>query len=173
MPNSIFAETSKSASQQLSENSVFLPLITAGQAKATPSHDSIILEAQVLEAVNSIRQTHGCPALSLSPELSAAARQHSYDMAYNDFYSHSGSDGSDSAVRAEQAGYNWLSVAEIIAVGPDTVDGVVQLWMNSPRHRADILDCEMRETGIGFVYLEDDPGSVTWHAYWTELFGTR
>lgn len=173
VPNSIFAKAPTAAPHQLNEYSVSLPLVIGGQGQARSSHDSTILEAQVLTAINSIRQANGCPALTLAPELSAAARQHSYDMAYNDFYAHNGSDGSDMASRTEQAGYNWLSVAENIAVGQDTVDGVVQLWMNSPGHRAIILDCSMHETGIGFVYLENDPGTVTWHSYWTELFGTR
>lgn len=173
VPNSVFATTPKAAPQQLGAYTVFLPLVIGGQGQATSSHDSTVLEAQVLTAVNTIRQANGCPALTLAPELSAAARQHSYDMAYNDFYAHSGSDGSDAASRTEQAGYYWLSMAENIAVGQDTVDGVVQLWMNSPSHRAAILDCRMRETGVGFVYLENDPGTVTWHSYWTQLFGTR
>lgn len=150
----------------------FLPMISDGSG-AAQSHDSTVVEAQVLVAINNLRQAQGCQALTVASELNTAAQQHSSDMAYNDFYAHSGSDGSDSADRAEQAGYNWLSVAEIIAAGPEKVDDVMQMWMSSSNHRADILDCGMHEVGVGYVYLATDPGQVTAHNYWTVLFGTR
>lgn len=173
LPGKTFAEAPRVAAQQNVKYTTFLPMVHDGHGNTSNLYDSTVIESQLLVAINSKRQAQGCAALTEATELGTAARQHSYDMAYNDFYAHSGSDGSDAASRVEQAGYHWLSVAEIIAAGPTTVDEVVQLWMNSPNHRDAILDCSLTEVGTGFVYLENDPGSVTWHAYWTVDFGTR
>ncbi len=151
----------------------FLPMVNDGKNSSTNLFDSASMEVQLYNAINDVRKANGCPALQLSSELSTAARAHSTDMAYNDFYEHSGSDGSDAAARVEQAGYHWMKVSEIIAAGPMSVDEAVQVWMNSPLHRAKILKCDLQDTGIGFVYLESDPGTVSWHSYWTVDFATR
>ena len=105
-------------------------------------------------------------------KLVAAARGHSNDMAINDFFSHTGSDGSSPWDRIERQGYSLASGGENIAAGYSTPASVMDGWMNSPGHRANILNCGFTEIGIGYAYLADDTGSVNYHHYWTQDFAT-
>ncbi|WP_410622624.1 CAP domain-containing protein [Amycolatopsis sp. cmx-8-4] len=79
--------------------------------------------------------------------------------------SHTGRKGEGPAVRITDAGYRWARWAENIAAGQRTPTAVVDA-MHSPVHRADILDCSLREIGIG--YSVDSAKK----AYWTQDFGT-
>ena len=45
-------------------------------------------------------------------------------------------------------------------------------WMNSAGHRANILNCNLEETGVGYIYLQYDTGGVNYHHYWTQVFAT-
>jgi uncharacterized protein YkwD len=148
-----------------------LPLVLGGGSAVNAVAPTF--EDQVVQLINLQRAQAGCPALQVVPELSLAARQHSEDMATNDFFSHTGSDGSRPWDRMQQAGYNWSTAAENIAGAAGTPADVVALWMNSPSHRANILDCGLRDTGLGFAQLVNDTGSVNYHTYWTEVFGSR
>jgi uncharacterized protein YkwD len=125
--------------------------------------------ANVIALVNQERAAAGCPELTPNDTLTAAAEAHSQDMAENHFLDHTGSEGSTPAERAEAAGYQWQRVAENVAAGPPSADIAVDGWMDSPGHRENILDCELRETGVGVVEAPDDP---TYGIYWTQLFGT-
>ena len=80
---------------------MYLPLLIR---TAQPSVDQ-----QVLDLTNQQRQQHGCAALVLSAQLSAAASAHSQDMAVHDLFSHTGADGSTMVSRAEAAGYSYSS----------------------------------------------------------------
>ena len=68
-------------------------------------------------------------------------------------------------------------VAENIAWGATSPEQVVDAWyFESPpndAHRKNILNCGLREIGVGYYYLANDPGKVTAHTYWTQDFGTR
>jgi uncharacterized protein YkwD len=94
-------------------------------------------------------------------------------MAQNDFFSHTGSDGSSFTDRLIRAGYTFSAAAENIAAGTTTPERTVDGWMNSEGHRRNILNCELREIGVGYAYLENDTGSVNYHHYWTQDFGTH
>ncbi len=151
---------------------VSLPLITRdGSSTIIPAANTGM--QTVLTLVNKQRALAGCPALALDPQLTQAAQTQALDMAQHNFLGHIGTDGSDVGVRVDRTGYPWQIVAENLAVGQPTPDNAVAGWMSSANHRANILDCSLRETGIGFVYLPNDPGTAKWSFYWTQVFATR
>ena len=131
-------------------------------------HDSSDYAAQVLMHTNDYRQQHGCPALTLHSQLSQAAQRHSDDMALNDFMSHTGSDGSSPWDRIRATGYTYRRAAENVAAGYQTPAQVVDGWYNSPGHRANMLNCELQEMGLGYSYRT---GTQYTH-YWAQVFGT-
>lgn len=126
---------------------------------------------QVLDLTNSYRQQAGLSPLRLNEKLNASARIHSIDMAMNDFFSHTGSDQSTAFDRIIGAGYNYDIAAENIAAGYATPRSVVQAWMNSPEHKANILYPGLQEIGIGFYFLPNDTGTLNYKYYWTQDFG--
>jgi uncharacterized protein YkwD len=81
--------------------------------------------------------------------------------------SHQGTNGSDPGDRITQAGYAAEKWAENVAFGQPSPREVVDAWMRSADHRANILDCGLVEIGVGHVV--NDEGV----AYWTQDFGTR
>ena len=144
--------------------SVFLPLVIV-----QPVPDTVM---EVVRETNYRRSLYGCPPLMLNQQLLAAGQSHSDDMAINDFFSHTGSDGSSPWQRIQAAGYSYSLAAENIAAGYSTPQAVVQGWMNSPGHRDNILNCALQEIGVGYRNLEIDTGSVNYHYYWTQVFAS-
>jgi uncharacterized protein YkwD len=119
----------------------------------------------VLRLVNVERAREGCPAVSADSRLAAAAQAHSADMAANDYFSHTGRNGSTLGSRVTAAGYRWSSVGENIAKGQPTPAAVMDAWMNSSGHRANILNCGFRNLGVGLAYDGRSP-------VWTQDFAT-
>ena len=146
---------------------IFLPLIIR-----SPSRDLGSFAASVVNETNTYRIQHGCPPLILSAQLSDAAQSHSEDMALSDFFSHTSSDGSTPWERIERTGYRYSLAAENIAAGYTTPEAVVQGWMNSAYHRENILDCNLREIGVGYYYQKDDNGTANYCHYWTQVLAT-
>ncbi len=126
---------------------------------------------QVLELTNAERAKAGFDPLKLNSQLVNAAQNHSQNMAEDDFFSHTGEDGSSVSDRVQDTGYQYSRLGENIAAGQKTAEQVVQGWMNSPGHRANILNPNFTEIGIGYVFLENDTGSVNYNYYWTQVFG--
>jgi uncharacterized protein YkwD len=122
------------------------------------------LENQVTALTNAERAAVGCGQLRTDERLRTAARGHSQDMADNDYFSHTGLDGSSPTDRARAAGYSG-GVAENIAMGYRTPEDVMRGWMNSDGHRNNLLNCNHRVIGVGLAY--DSRG----RAYWTQNFG--
>lgn len=123
-------------------------------------------EDEVAGLTNAERGAAGCAELRTDERLRTAARLHSEDMAIHDYFSHTGRDGSDPGQRAARAGYqSWGG--ENIAYGYRTPRDVVAGWMNSPGHRANILNCRFVAIGVGLAY--DRNG----RPYWTQMFGYR
>ncbi|MFB2891522.1 CAP domain-containing protein [Aerosakkonemataceae cyanobacterium BLCC-F50] len=127
---------------------------------------------RVLELTNIERSKYGLQPLTSNPLLAQAAQTHSQNMALQDFYSHTGLDGSQPWDRIKAAGYQYSQAAENIYASPTTPEAAVEGWMNSPGHRANILNPAYREIGIGYYFLENDTGNVNWHHYWTQNFAT-
>ncbi|MEL6319305.1 MAG: CAP domain-containing protein [Cyanobacteria bacterium J06626_14] len=128
-------------------------------------------EQEVLKLTNEFRQKNGLKPLVIDQDLDEAADIHSKNMADQDFFSHTGKDGSRPWDRAERAGYESRTVGENIAAGYRTPEAVVQGWIDSPGHRANMLNPNYNEIGLGYYYLQDDRGSVNYNSYWTQLFG--
>jgi uncharacterized protein YkwD len=132
-----------------------------------------MLEQEMIGVINQLRDDHGCDVvLQRSPELTAATRKHSRDMAENHFFDHRGSDASDRISRAQMAGYAGAPgtrVRENIGAGPVPAD-VVAYWMNLDAiHRSQILDCAYNDIGVGYALGDGNP----YTHYWTVNFGVR
>ncbi len=130
-------------------------------------------EDQVVYLTNLARRQVGLPPLKSCPQLRAAARGHSQDMADNDYFGHTGSDGSTLADRLEAAGYaGWVTAGENIAAGYTTPEAVMDGWLNSTVHMENIYSQLYREIGVGYVYDPNDTFGPYYH-YWTQDFGYR
>ena len=134
-------------------------------------------EAAVLALINQQRAGAGCAPLTAQPQLRAAAAAHSRDMAERNYFGHKSPDGSTPRKRVRQQGYAGGRLAENIAAGQSTPEKVVAAWMASPQHRANILNCRFRETGIGRAFQADDApiggNSFALRTYWTQVFVIR
>lgn len=126
---------------------------------------------KVLRLTNDYRRSFGLAPLRLNPVLSAIAQSHSQDMASNDFFDHCGSNGSTVFDRFLLRGYAYRSGGENIAAGFSTPKSVVNAWIKSPGHRANLLTPFFQEMGVGFVHLPSDPGKIKLRYYWTQNFG--
>ncbi|MFE2875864.1 CAP domain-containing protein [Streptomyces roseus] len=138
------------------------PAPTAEQPTA-PTGGASGPAAEVVALVNQERAKAGCSALTVNPKLTAAALNHSQDMAAHSTMSHTGSDGSDPGERITRSGFSWMTYGENVAYGYSTPEQVMTGWMNSPGHRENILNCAFKEIGVGLA----QPNS-----YWTQDFGT-
>ncbi|MEV0895201.1 CAP domain-containing protein [Actinoplanes sp. NPDC049802] len=122
------------------------------------------LQTEVNRLINIERGNNGCAALTVNDQLTAAARGHSAWMAQTGTFSHTGSGGSTFATRVKAAGYAQPS-AENIAYGYRTAAEVVNGWMNSSGHRANIVNCKSKTVGVGVVFSADGT------PYYTQNFG--
>jgi uncharacterized protein YkwD len=118
-------------------------------------------EEQVVTLVNDVRTKRGCEPLRVVPTLVEAAEGHSSDMAERDYFDHTTPDGVGFAERIVAAGYPNPG-AENIARGQRSATQVMNSWMESDGHRANILNCQLTAIGVGL----DKDG---W--YWTQNFG--
>ncbi|WP_278236329.1 CAP domain-containing protein [Isoptericola sp. AK164] len=118
---------------------------------------------RVLELVNVERAGAGCSALVADPALDGLAAAHSEDMRSRDYFDHTDPDGRTPWDRADAAGVSGLA-AENIARGQPDAAAVVEAWMDSPGHRANILECSHTRHGLGTVAGAGGP-------WWTQLFG--
>ncbi|MCF1648726.1 CAP domain-containing protein [Streptomyces indiaensis] len=121
-------------------------------------------EAQVLALVNKERAAAGCAPLTANERLTRAADDYSDVMARSGVMSHTGPDGSTMTTRIEAAGYEWSTLGENIAQGQADAASVMKSWMNSPGHRANILNCSFKELGVGVHFGDGGP-------WWTQDFG--
>lgn len=115
--------------------------------------------AAVVERTNAERAAAGCGPLVVDERLTAAAQLHSEDMLAQGYFDHTSLDGRSPWDRAKAQGYANPG-AENIAKGQATAEDVVRAWMDSPGHRANILNCDLREIGVGHA-----------DRVWTQLFG--
>ncbi|MDX1686579.1 MAG: PKD domain-containing protein [Candidatus Promineifilaceae bacterium] len=149
------------------------PVTTTVETVALPPQDPLPGDAtpaeQLLWYVNEARRLHGLPPLVYSYELSIAAQLHTVDMAQNSEIMHEGSDGSQPAERQQRYGYRGIYGGEAVAWGWESPVPVVEFWVNSPPHRALILNPNAREVGVGFT--ADGTAPNLW--YWAAEFGIR
>ncbi len=137
-------------------------------------------QAEALRLVNAARAAGGscgssgsfAPSapLAWNTALAQAALVHSDDMVAGDFFSHTGSDGSSAGARASAAGYSAGTWGENIAAGQRTVAAVMQSWMASPGHCANILRASYRDIGLACVA---GTGDSRYGTYWTMVLGAQ
>ncbi|MFG3339792.1 CAP domain-containing protein [Glycomyces sp. NPDC048151] len=121
------------------------------------------VEAAVADLVDAERAEAGCGALERDSRLDTAARLHAEDMAANDYFDHTSQDGRGPTERAAEQGYEG-GVGENIAAGYPDAASVMEGWMNSEGHRANILNCDYSVLGVG---VADRDGTL----YWVQNFG--
>lgn len=143
--------------------------VTVTPASGCGAQENPDFEAEVFSLINAERAREGIGLLARNEKLDAAAQRHSNDMACNNFMSHTGSDGSSPWDRMDQAGYTWIRAAENVAAGYSSPASVVDGWMNSAGHRANILDPSLEDVGIAHAYQS----GTTYGHYWTTDFGTQ
>lgn len=137
----------------------------APPAPAVPTRTEVeVAEAKVVELTNAERAAHGCPALAADDRLATAARAHSADMAARNYFDHVSQDGRTFVDRVKAAGHPAPG-AENIAAGQRTAEAVVKGWMDSPGHRANILNCKLKTLGAGMAR------GGSYGIYWTQNFG--
>ena len=138
-------------------------LIYPGQTINIPTVDSSVsaFEAEVVRLVNEIRVSRGLSPLTHNWELSRVARYKSQDMKNLGYFSHTSPTYGSPFNMMKNFGISYKTAGENIAKGYSTPKQVVDAWMNSPGHKANILNSSFTEIGVGYV----SGGN-----YWTQMF---
>lgn len=150
----------------------WLALGAAADASAISweDYDPDSAECGFLSIINEYRADNGLHALKLSATLGAAAEHHSRDMAENNVFSHTLSDGTSWLTNIVDHRYvRGAATAENIAAGRSSARGVFSLWANSAGHRENMLDPNLYAIGIGRAHNE--ASKYDW--YWATTFGAR
>ena len=117
--------------------------------------------AQVAALVNAARAEYGLPALTVDAKVQQAAQVRARESAQS--FSHTRPDGSSFSTALTEAGVSYTRSGENIAYGQTTPQQVVQAWMDSAGHRANILDAGFTHIGVGHAVVNGT-------AYWAQLF---
>lgn len=145
------------ANPQLSNPNVIYP----GQEIKVPEQEGQAIEQEVIRLVNVERANAGLPALKYDWELARVAEHKSQDMADKNYFSHTSPTYGSPFNMMKNYGINYRSAGENIAQGQKTAAQVVDAWMNSEGHRANILNKNYTHIGVGYVADGN---------YWTQMF---
>ncbi len=126
-------------------------------------------ESEVIDLVNAERAAQGLHPLNADHNLATAARDHSEDMGLQGYFSHTSLDGRTVPDRITATGYAYNTYGENIAAGYQTPEAVIDGWMLSSGHRANILNPNFCDIGVGYAYLANS----TYGHYWTQDFGRK
>lgn len=145
--------------------------LSSAKTEATSDSSSLINQSAILQQINDIRQK-GCncgatpmPAVSSltwNLQLEAAAKAHAEDMSKNNYFSHTGLDGSNPGTRITAAGYSWQGYGENIAKGYITAQAVVDAWLQSEGHCKNMMNADFKEVAVSLV-----------NGYWVQEFGIK
>lgn len=138
-------------------------LIYPCQVLTIPETDTAVtsFEQEVIRLVNAARRENGLSALTHNWELSRVARYKSQDMADNRYFSHTSPTYGSPFQMIKNFGISYRTAGENIAAGQRTPKAVVDAWMNSSGHRANILNASYTQIGVGYVADGN---------YWTQMF---
>ncbi len=138
------------------------PTPTTPPATSTPSppEDRI---ATLIDLINQAREAEGLAPLRIDTRLNQAAQAHSEDLATNDRWSHTGSDGSSPQDRMRRAGYPLGGGDEVLAANSVDERAIVDAWLANPRQRNILLNPEYVDIGAGYAYN----AASTFVHYWT------
>ena len=135
-------------------------LIYPGQMINIPTKEQSNIEQEVTKLVNVERAKAGLPALKSDWELARVAEFKSQDMRDKNYFSHTSPTYGSPFTMIKNFGITYKSAGENIAKGQRTASEVVQAWMNSEGHRANIMSKNFTHIGVGYV-----EGN-----YWTQMF---
>lgn len=149
----------KSANPQIKNYDLIYP----GQIIHIPTLSTTVTnyEQEVIRLVNEIRTANGLKTLTYDWELSRVARYKSQDMKDNKYFSHTSPVYGSPFQMIRNFGISFRSAGENIAKGYATPQAVVNGWMNSSGHRANILNGSYTHIGVGYVAGGN---------YWTQMF---
>ncbi len=145
----------------------------SGARAASPA-----LQQEILTYLNAARSKScqcgsktyaAAPALALNAKLNTASDKFALDMATYNYFSHTGRDGSAPWDRMTREGYIWRTAGENIAAGYTTARSVVDGWLASPGHCANIMNPAFKEVGVGYAYTT----TSTYKHYWVNDFGAQ
>jgi uncharacterized protein YkwD len=131
-----------------------------------PSANEASLAQQVLALVNQERASAGLSPVAWHAPAGQVAFEHSVDMDVRSFFSHVNPDGDGPSDRIDAAGISWSRLGENIAMGYPTPEDVMDGWMTSSGHRANILNPDFTHLGVG---VRENGGGGPW---WTQNFVT-
>ncbi|MED2932061.1 CAP domain-containing protein [Bacillus wiedmannii] len=160
-------EVQKPEAQKPAENNNTQKPAEQKPAEQKPAEEAKSLsefEQRVVELTNAERAKQGLPALKIDTELSKVARVKSEDMQKNNYFNHNSPTYGSPFDMMKKFGISYTSAGENIAQGQRTPEEVVQAWMNSAGHRANILNNGFTHIGVGYV----ESGN-----YWTQQFITK
>lgn len=129
--------------------------VSAGQSSMT---------SQVVNLVNSERAAQGLMALQKDSRLAALAQQKAEDMAKNQYFSHTSPTYGSAFDMLKAAGYSYKTAGENIAMGQKSAASVMDGWMHSSGHRANILHTSYEKIGVGYAVSADGM------PYWVQIF---
>ena len=168
--------------EELSGESPLIKIPSSGQhtLKLLTDCDTYSLKASIytntsdvidetINLTNAERIAEGLNPLKASKKLDAPALAHTKDIITNNIQSHTGSDGSTVEQRVKRTTDKYTIVGENILGGAKSPEQAIQQWMDSSGHRANILDADYEEIGIGFLQSDSYPYSMAW----TQVFGTQ
>jgi len=140
------------------------PAATSAPAATTETARETALESALLQGINDVRREHGLRPLATSKALTRAAAEHTREMGERGYFEHESFDSTPFWKRIEHwypsRGHKSWSVGEnLVYSSPQlTASQGVELWMNSPGHRANLLSKSWREIGLAAMHFESAPG---------------
>lgn len=170
--SSMMEEMKKSGLRAKSENKILLKKKKVVENKDPSSSDrslSAISSSmqQMLDLINNERRKNGRSELCFNDKLILAAQRHNNDMIQQNYFSHTGADGSSLSTRVDRVGYNWYRVAENIAINT-SVQRAHGSLMGSAGHRRNILNSDLKQIGLGIAIQTS--GKWNGYMYVTQVF---
>ncbi|MCC1493679.1 CAP domain-containing protein [Cognatishimia sp. F0-27] len=143
--------------------SSFEPVGYRSVERTDPTLTSSSSVAEIGPVLNAFRSAQQRGTLTRVAALDQAARAHARDMVRNNFFEHTGSNGSTVSDRVRKAGYSYCLVAENLAYGQKDVQAAMDSWEKSPGHRRNLLNPQLREFGFAreglyWVMVLGNPG---------------
>ena len=132
---------------------------TASQANTAEAYAK-----EILEIVNAEREAVGAEPLTLNSKMCSASMVRAQEL--TELFSHTRPDGQDCFSVYSEFGITYYNAGENIAAGSSTPEGVMNQWVNSSGHYANIINSKFTELGVGYVYAPDSPYGY----YWVQLF---
>lgn len=168
----VTAPTTTTSTSSTTTTTTTTPTTTTSELDPRLTCNLANFQQEILDRVNQARaagRTCGttsygpAPALSWNGVLFNAAGAHSTDMAANNYFSHTSLDGSSPGQRITGAGYAWSAYGENIAAGQTSAQEVVDGWLNSPGHCANIMNASYVDMATACVASS----TSTYRTYWT------